>query len=313
MMDYPLVSVIIPSYNHAPYIVQRIDSVLAQTYPNFEVIILDDCSPDNSRELIMKYEGKPHISKIILNETNTGNTFRQWEKGIQLAKGSLIWIAESDDYAAPSFLEKVVSKMTSTPDCVIGFSHSTIVDKEGKELPWSLDKPKLYSHQGIYDGTAFARARMIRSNNLYNASMIVFRRECFGQVDPLYKSLRYAGDWAFWLCICTMGTIVEVPECLNAFRQHPKKVTFSAQKEGEKLEEVYRIFSLAMRLLNLTPRQQQVCRAIYTDILKKDKSIGKERRQQLKTRYPILFAGNAYDSFIRRLDNLLGHRLSGIR
>ena len=98
-MNSPLVSVILPNYNHAKYLDERIQSILNQTYCNFELIILDDCSPDNgaSKAVIERYRGNAHISHIIYNERNGGLTFQQWHKGIELARGNLIWIAESDD------------------------------------------------------------------------------------------------------------------------------------------------------------------------------------------------------------------------
>ena len=100
----PFVSVIIPNYNHAQYLEQRLDSVFGQTYPNYEVIFLDDCSKDNSLEVINRYKNNPHLSQIVVNETNYGNTFKQWDKGINLAKGEIIWIAESDDYCELTML-----------------------------------------------------------------------------------------------------------------------------------------------------------------------------------------------------------------
>ncbi len=74
-MNDPFVSVILPNYNHAKYLPQRIESILNQTYQNFELIILDDCSSDNSREVIERYKDNPRISKIIFNEKNSGSRF----------------------------------------------------------------------------------------------------------------------------------------------------------------------------------------------------------------------------------------------
>lgn len=98
-MNNPFISVVIPNYCHSKYLTQRIESVLNQTYQNFEVIILDDCSPDNglSRFVIEKFRDNFRVSYIIYNEENTGNTFMQKEKGIRVAKGDLCWIAKSDD------------------------------------------------------------------------------------------------------------------------------------------------------------------------------------------------------------------------
>lgn len=89
-MTTPFVSVIVPNYNHARYLEQRLDTVFNQTYQNFEVIILDDKSTDNSLEVINRYKDNPHLSQIVVNEQNTGSPFKQWDKGINLAKGVTI-------------------------------------------------------------------------------------------------------------------------------------------------------------------------------------------------------------------------------
>ena len=97
MHSTPLISIIIPNYNHALYLKQRIDSVLNQTFQDFELIILDDCSTDNSREIIERYRGNPKITQIIYNKKNSGGVFKQWIKGIEKVKGEYVWIAERDD------------------------------------------------------------------------------------------------------------------------------------------------------------------------------------------------------------------------
>src|SRR6187431_17527 len=97
-MMLPKVSVIIPNYNHADFLMQRIVSILNQTYQDFELIILDDCSSDKSREIIEHYRTHPKVSHIVYNAENSGSTFKQWKLGLDYAKGDWIWIAESDDY-----------------------------------------------------------------------------------------------------------------------------------------------------------------------------------------------------------------------
>ena len=96
-MKHPLVSVIVPNYNHAPFLDERINSILNQSYDNYELIIMDDMSTDNSVDVINKYKDHEHVSQIIINEKNSGSPFKQWNKGFAKAKGELIWIAESDD------------------------------------------------------------------------------------------------------------------------------------------------------------------------------------------------------------------------
>ena len=109
-MTNPLVSVIIPNYNHAKFLKERIESVLNQTYKNFEIIILDDKSTDDSVGIIKQYADNNYVKHILINEKNSGSPFRQWLKGFELAKGELIWIAESDDSCENSFLYTLVSE-----------------------------------------------------------------------------------------------------------------------------------------------------------------------------------------------------------
>ncbi len=85
---------------------ERLDSIFNQTYTNIEVIILDDCSTDSSLELLEAYKNHPRVSHFIVNSTNTGSPFKQWQKGFNLVKGDFIWIAESDDKAELNFIEK---------------------------------------------------------------------------------------------------------------------------------------------------------------------------------------------------------------
>ncbi|MEG2479884.1 MAG: glycosyltransferase family 2 protein, partial [Mucinivorans sp.] len=95
-MSTPKVSIIVPSYNHAPYLKERLDSILGQTFRDFELIILDDSSTDNSQQIIEQYSSEPRVSHVVYNKINSGNTFVQWQKGVDLAQGEWIWIAESD-------------------------------------------------------------------------------------------------------------------------------------------------------------------------------------------------------------------------
>ena len=125
----PLVSVIIPNYNHAPFLKERIDSVLNQSFDNFEVIILDDKSTDHSKEVIESYRNHEKVVHIEYNSQNSGSTFKQWDKGLKLAKGEWIWIAESDDVAHPAFLSSTMSYADSNTSLI--FTRSKIIDATG--------------------------------------------------------------------------------------------------------------------------------------------------------------------------------------
>jgi glycosyltransferase involved in cell wall biosynthesis len=112
-MGFPRVSVAVPNYNHARFLRQRLDTILAQTYQDFELILLDDCSTDESRTILEQYAGDPR-ARLEFNEVNSGSTFKQWNKGVRLAQGKYVWIAESDDYSDARFLERLVSLFSTS-------------------------------------------------------------------------------------------------------------------------------------------------------------------------------------------------------
>src|ERR1700759_2901855 len=127
-----MVSVIIPNYNHSPYLHKRINSVLNQNYKNFEIIILDDCSTDNSKKIIEQYRHNPKVAAIIYNERNNGSPFKQWNKGVEVAHGDFIWIAESDDFADKSFLDKMIKRFNEYRDNIgLCFCQSYRVNDKG--------------------------------------------------------------------------------------------------------------------------------------------------------------------------------------
>lgn len=300
--SYPLVSVIIPSYNHAPYLRERIDSVEAQDYPNFEIIILDDCSPDNSREIIMSYENSPHVSRIIINPSNSGNTFLQWDRGMALARGEYIWIAESDDKSAPDFLSSMMSKLMDNDDAVMAFSWSHIIDAQGREvLPNVWDCRSRMQHGGIYDGRWFCRTRMLYYNAVYNASMVVFRKKFTAAVSDDYKQYRYSGDYLFWIEMMLQGRVIEVPERLNYFRQHDRKVSGS-KLEASSVEDC-EVVERCIRLLHLGTYGRMCLKGKYLKRWKRSQIKGKDT---WRSRYPGIYGGNFLHISIYTFDKLIG-------
>ncbi|NDW09802.1 glycosyltransferase family 2 protein [Dysgonomonas sp. 520] len=222
-----MISVILPNYNHAQYLKRRIDSILNQSYTDFELIILDDKSSDNSRDVIEEYRNNPHVTHIVYNEVNSGSTFKQWKKGLELAKGDYIWIAESDDWAEPYMIEKLLSAFDG--DTVVSFCQSLRAWSDNDVLP-----SESYNFQYTrYDGVEFIKKRMLCYNAIDNASMALFRKEC---VDPAWfddiSEMKYCGDWFFWVRLAEKGKVVEFSEAFNYFRQHSQKVTSRAKRLG---------------------------------------------------------------------------------
>ena len=234
-MKQPLVSVIVPNYNHAPFLTERLDSILGQTYTRFELIILDDCSTDDSRRVIEQYRDRPQVSHIVLNHENSGSPFVQWERGLELAKGELVWIAESDDTCRPDFLERMVAEFEQQPDVVLSFCRSVKIDTEGRRL-----SEEDFPGPGIIDGRAFVRRYLSRYNYIVNASSAVFARRTLDAVDRTYTQYRGCGDWLFWVEIAKSGHVAYIDEPLNCFRQHGSNTTAQQTRTGKGETEVAR-------------------------------------------------------------------------
>lgn len=236
-----MVSVVVPNYCHSRYLKQRLDSVLAQTYTDFELIILDDASPDDgaSQEIIEEYRSNPHVSYIVYNDQNSGSTFKQWHKGFELAKGEYIWIAESDDYCEQTFLEEVMACYEKFPQSVVVTSRSVSVDENSKEI-YPRDH---YSCSAVsYDGKTFIKEKLLCSNfYVTNASSVVFKKDVATSLPLIYMDYKASGDRLFWILMAERGdmTLLDLP--LNYFRQHQNKVSPRRELDGTQCRENYRI------------------------------------------------------------------------
>lgn len=229
------VSVIVPCYNHAPYLRQRIESILNQTYQNFELILLDDVSPDESGEILLSYKDHPKVSHCIINEKNSGSTFHQWNKGMALAQGELIWIAESDDVADLSFLETLVEPFQQNPNLVLAYSQSHRMDSQGKITgSWKdhtddLD-PKKFEEKFTISGIDYIDQFLIIKNTIPNASAVLFKKHTYQQVGGANPHLKLIGDWEIWSKIVAQGDIFFSAKKLNYFRYHETSVIAKAKK-----------------------------------------------------------------------------------
>lgn len=245
MSQYPLVSVIVPNYNHAPYLEQRLNSIFCQTYTNYEVIILDDCSPDHgaSKEVIEKYRSNNHVSHIIYNKENSGSTFKQWNKGFELAKGELVWIAESDDYCEPTFLSEIIVPFRNDDSLSFAYSNLILVDDAGARNEKQTEDyiHNIPSTTPIYEGHQFIKERMLIYNSVCNASSAVFRKEYAISISKDYQQFKASGDYLFWILLAEKGNVAKIDLPLDYFRQHGTNVTSRSILNGTTAIENYQI------------------------------------------------------------------------
>lgn len=223
--ESPLVSVVIPNYNHESFLAERIEAVLGQTFQDFEVILLDDRSSDESSSIIERYRHHPKVSHILYNETNSGSTFRQWKKGIALTRGTWVWIAESDDTTDPQFLNTLITGIRSDKDIVLAYCASEKIDGKGKifgTVDWAETvSDRDWSVGFCHDGKEEIRHQLFYKNTIPNASAVLFKRSAVDmKVFDEISSMRFAGDWYFWVKLLEKGKLFFSPLYLNRFREH---------------------------------------------------------------------------------------------
>lgn len=240
--DKPLVSVIVPNYNHEKYLKERLDSIYNQTYTNIEVILLDDCSTDNSRDILMDYARKhKQNTRTCFNECNVGKVNLQWNKGLSLAKGEYIWIAESDDWCEPDFLEKLVPEL-NRQSVMIAFARSVFM--KNNEKCWSTeeylyDTPIDWTNSFIMSGSEAVNKGFYKKNFIPNVSSAIFRNigKIPDEVMDIWKDIKLCGDWLFYLYIIKGGAFSYRVDTTNYYRIHDKSTSLNVQKTEEYYKE----------------------------------------------------------------------------
>ena len=238
-MQQPLVSVIVPNYNHAAFLKERMESILNQSYPHYEVIILDDHSTDASLEVIKEYAKHPKVAQVIINETNCGSPFIQWQRGFSLAKGEIIWIAESDDYCEQTMLERLVDTYVKN-HCVLAFARSQVVNLKGEK---KYIAQRMFKKDEHWDGVHFIKKYLTVGNRIYNASSCIFSKQAALKADKVFMQYKECGDWIFWLEIACQGNVAVVSEPLNYFRRGDETCTSKATLSGQVDIEDYSVMS----------------------------------------------------------------------
>ncbi len=216
--DSPLVSIVVTSYNYAHYIGQTIGSVLAQTYDNWELIVSDDGSTDNSIEVIRSFTD-PRIT-LITSETNRGGAVA-YAEAYKLCHGKYFTSLDSDDYIVPTKLEKQVKYLEEHPDVNIlsTLVHEVdasgqIVGDEGLHQMWfnqeiDLNRPDSWLWQ----------------NHLCHSSALI-RKAFHDRVGVTNPRLPYTADYEFWVrCLIAGGHFHVLPEKLTYYRAHGGNVT----------------------------------------------------------------------------------------
>ncbi|OXA81457.1 Glycosyl transferase family 2 [Flavobacterium aquidurense] len=262
----PKVSILIPNYNHAAFLAQRLESVFNQTYQDFEVILLDDKSTDNSVTILQRCIDHPKVSHFIINNENSGSPFRQWQRGIQLAKGEYIWIAESDDYCERTFLAKLINYIDEDASIGIAYCQTNDVNEKGTYLNNRINytnpfQPNIWETDFVKNGREFIDLYLSFFNVIPNASAVIFKKELVD--DSIFSTsliqMKMCGDWYFWIQLALQSKVCFLSETLNCFREHQSvsRNHNDAYKKQLRLLEEKKVRSLmhSYQIINLQSEQ----------------------------------------------------------
>lgn len=249
----PIVTALVPSYNHGRYIRERIESIVKQTYQHIELIVIDDCSQDDSENVILELQKQYHF-KYLRNSVNSGTPFSSWEKICELATGEYIWVCESDDVAELNFLDVAVSSLEADSTSILFYCNSAVIDEEGRLIGNTSSyfhdvwRESRWDNDFIANGFDELKQFQLRGQIVPNMSSALFRIDAFrASFTPFLKQLRLTGDWLFVGNALTRGNAIFSHSSLSRFRKH--EVTSrvrvkSARSQAEFILTKYHLFKM---------------------------------------------------------------------
>jgi hypothetical protein len=207
-MTQPRVSVLMTSYNRAAFIGASIESVLRQTFTDFELLIVDDCSTDGTLEIVRGYEGQDPRIRVVVNERNLGQ-FANRNHAAELARGSLLKFHDSDDLMYAHCLDVMVSMLLSEPRA--GFGLSTGTAWPGGPCPMLLT-PRMAYQREFFGGGLF----------MCGPAGAIFRADVFRKLGG-FADMGVPSDHMFWMRACTTENVLLLPGDLFWYRLHPQQ------------------------------------------------------------------------------------------
>ncbi|MBF2016559.1 MAG: glycosyltransferase [Rivularia sp. T60_A2020_040] len=231
LIDEPLVSVLIPNYNYAHYIGDALESVLHQTYSNFEVIVCDDGSTDNSCEVVNTYIQKN--SRIKLVRKSNGGPASAWNAAYRESKGEIICLLDADDIWLHDKLQKVINAFHSQPNCGLVFHNVIQIDRQGE----------LIKHQPMLSKFAegwtapFALKNGGFVDNIPPTSALSFRREVTELLLPMNETFLRNVDAVVRNLAAFVTLMQPIPEILSKYRIHGSNIMAASSLKADFLEK----------------------------------------------------------------------------
>lgn len=231
----PTISVIIPSFNHEAFVGAAVESVLASTFDDLELIVIDDGSTDGSRKVLESYRDDP---RILLHFQENRGAHAALNRGLDAARGEVAFILDSDDVFEPERIAVLRERLQSNPGAALAASWIRVVDAAGAELgvkeawhtlpPWEPPGPGSRISDLGDPGLA-----LLETNWISTTSNLAFPMSLVRAHGLRFSDLRYAHDWDFILSACRFGVVELVEEPLLRYRVHGSNTIGEGADEGQ--------------------------------------------------------------------------------
>lgn len=211
--EYPLVTVVTPSYNKGPFIEETIESVLSQDYPNIEYLVLDGGSTDGTLDILRRYRGRLHyISHRDKGQANAVN------QGFAIARGEILAFLNADDTYLPGAVRRAVRYLQENPDAAVVYGEGYWVDRWGKIISRYPTRP--------FD------PKILQQNCYICQPTSFIRSEVFRAVGGLNEKLNFALDYDLWIRVSRRYRMLQVDEFLATSRMYPENKTLGKRHQA---------------------------------------------------------------------------------
>lgn len=211
MINLPIVSIALCTYNGAKFLEEQLDSLVVQTYKNIEVVVVDDCSTDNTYNILMEYAARYPNFSVYRNEQNVG-FLRNFEKALTYCNGEFIALCDQDDIWYP---EKIELQMAAIGNNMILYHDSEFIDDEG-----SLLGEKISDDHNFYSGN---EPKVFLFRNCVSGHAMLIRKELLQYALPFKDNFYH--DWWLTYVAVNVGSIHFIPQCLVKYRRHTESNT----------------------------------------------------------------------------------------
>lgn len=249
-MNSPKVSVIIPTYNSAHFIIEAVDSVLAQTFTDFEILVIDDGSKDNTKEVLAEKYG----DSIQYFYKENGGVSKARNFGIEKAKGKYVAFLDSDDAWIPEKLEKQIVALEQNPDKKACYASFYLCDEKLNPLEINQSERKSDALTDL----------LLIGNVVATPSTVIAEKEIFQQVGGFDHELSQCADWEMWIRIATKTEFIYVDEPLLKYRQHGSNMSKNAALlETDTILLMEKSFALPNLSKELKSKKNQALAKVY--------------------------------------------------